>query len=125
MTAAAELSRVHVSYSRSECEVIRSMLSAYGIPAYIRGRHFADVQPHLLVAMDGLRLEVPRAAHMEAAKLIRDVRGAATLPESVTFRRHWLVSVIFCSALFFFLPYCPVWLRWRIDVSEEIEGPAH
>ncbi len=113
-----------MSYSRAESEVIRSMLSAYGIPATIQGNHFAEVQPHLLVAMDGLRVEVPVLAQSEALQLIGDVPSAATLPESRAFRSRWIVSSIFFAlSLFVGLP-CPAWLHWRSEVSEEAKAPS-
>ena len=124
MVAEDSLFRVHVCYSRPESEVIRSMLLAYGIPVFVRARHFADVNPWMMVALNGLRIEVPFSARIEAAQLIRDVSGAVTLPESKAFRAHWIAfSTLLVLSLYFGFAYFPVWLRWRGDVYEEIKGP--
>jgi hypothetical protein len=116
-----QLFRVHVCYSRPESEVIRSMLIAYGIPVFVRARHFADVNPFMLVALNGLRIEVPFSVRIEAARLIRDVSGVVTLPESKAFRAHWIVfSAVLAASLYLGIPYFPIWLHWRNDVSSEI-----
>jgi hypothetical protein len=121
------LFRVHVCYSLPECDAVQSMLAAYGIPAYIRGRNFAGVSPHFLVALNGLRVEVPFVARDEAFRLINEVNKPRRLPESAAFRRHGILYALFFVTMYLFMgfQYLPIWLHWREGVYDEIEGPPH
>lgn len=58
-------------------QMLKSVLEDSGIPALIANENAAQIMPHLILAMGGIRVQVAEAHEEEARKLIDDFNNAA------------------------------------------------
>lgn len=68
-------------------QMLRSILEDSGIPALIPNEHSAQTMPHLILAMGGIRVQVPEEHEENARKLVADFEasgpGGDTFPPAV------------------------------------------
>jgi hypothetical protein len=58
-------------------QLLRSVLEDSGIPVLIPNENSAQTMPHLILAMGGIRLQVPEEHADSARRLIADFNAAA------------------------------------------------
>jgi len=58
-------------------QLLKSVLEDSGIPVLIANEHSAQTMPHLILAMGGIRLQVPEDHEETALALIADFEAAA------------------------------------------------
>jgi hypothetical protein len=68
-------------------QLLKTVLEDSGIPVLLPNEHSAQTMPHLILAMGGVRVQVPEEHEETARKLIADFEAAApggdTFPTTV------------------------------------------
>lgn len=68
-------------------QLLKSVLEDSGIPVSLPNEHSAQTMPHLILAMGGIKLQVPEEHEETARRLIADFEAAAgghdTFPPTV------------------------------------------
>ncbi len=69
-------------------QLLKSVLEDSGIPVLIPNELSAQTMPHLILAMGGIRVQVPREYEESAKRLVADfdaaTPGSDTFPPTVT-----------------------------------------
>lgn len=74
---------VATSNNPMHAQLLKSVLEDSGIPVLIPNEHSAQTMPHLILAMGGIRVQVPEEHEENARKLIADFEASG--PASDTF----------------------------------------
>src|SRR5689334_7769250 len=110
------LATLCTTFSRPESEVICSYLVSEGIPATPAERHFATCDGDYLVALNGIRIQLPADFLDQARLLMAGHAQPAELSESRAFARHYKANMLVFVGLVSLLAilgfaYFPHWLR--------------
>ena len=104
----------HRTFSLSQCDVIISMLTAYGIEAHAFDREFNSNNGHILLATGGYRIMVRETQIAQARLLLKPfVDAKPELPESAAFKKRPLSNGIWLFFCMVFGVWAPSWLRRR------------
>ncbi len=113
-------------YSLPEAAVLECTLRAYGIPAFQPDYWTGSIEPPWMVAIGGLRVEVPESRRDDAIALLYEIDRGWTRPPNIYAKENWLnVLLAILVVLFTMVPPPPrargsyAWRR-----RQESDSPA-
>ena len=101
------------TFSAPRCDVIVSMLTAYGIEAHAFDREFNGNNSHLLVATGGYRIMVRQSREFDVRMLLKPFRDDADRPESAAFKKQPMAHSLWLLVCLYLGVWAPAWLRKR------------
>ena len=95
-----------ISYSLPECQAVRAMLLAYGIPSIVHGWHAVSSMPRIIVALGGFRILVP-AIHMSDARALLTEAEPWVRDLTADWRKFHLLDAVVTLLLFLMIGFVP------------------